>query len=72
MGQNVVCGRRGVERNKVGGCRTTGLARKPPPSGGGGWWFCAAGAILALQPCLGLSGAQGKIHKNIQMMETQS
>ena len=48
------------------------MARKPPPSGGGGWEAADAGAILALQPCLGQAGAQGKIPKNVRRLESQS
>ena len=36
IGQNMDPGRRGVERNKIGGLGPTEMIRKPPPSGGGG------------------------------------
>ena len=68
-GQNGVCGRRGVVRNQGGGLGPTELAGKPPPR-----WWCGqvsadAGALAALQVCLGLSGAQHKIAKNIRKLE---
>ena len=63
MGQNVVCGRRGVGKNKSGGLRVTGMAGKPPPSGGGGLLGLCSRTKLSLQLSLGLSGAQQKIHK---------
>ena len=72
LGQQMEPGRRGVERNKIGGLGPTEMIRKPPPSGGGGGVCWCSRGQLALQVLMGAYQMLRKNGKNLMNMDNQS